>query len=126
MRNPVRKIAVVAGALSVAGVLFATPSSAHEVSASGGQCWGNHASGTTTFYIKDNDGNDDDYCYINYNWNTGGGGRINHPQDYNVGNYTAYLVSKPQGATSVSWRVCKERQNDPDLCSSYHSHSAGS
>ena len=86
------------------------------LSASGGQCLGQYNHGAT-FYLNDNDGNDNDYCYILYTWSAGGGGRINHPQDYGVGNWYAYDVSGTPGSTSVSWQVCKERENDPDICS---------
>lgn len=116
-RKCVRTI-VAALTIGVAGSLFAASpaSAAPDQSASGGQCLGGYDNGGI-FFINDNDGGDSDYCYILYTWNAGGGGRINHPQDYDPGNWYAYQVSGTPGSTEVTWSVCKERENDPDICS---------
>ena len=96
---------------------------AFDNNASNGQCWGNWHPGDHQFFILDNDRADSDYCYINFTWlrngtDIGGGGRFNAQQD--VGGWQgAYHDPPPSGATHVRWQVCKERQNDPDICSGW-------
>lgn len=115
-RAPAAALALGAMATALGG----SPANAtdKETWASGGQCRGNYNHGAT-FFIMDADGSDSDYCYILYNWSAGGGGRINHPQDYGVGNWYQYDVNGTPGSRSVDWRVCKERENDPDICSAW-------
>jgi hypothetical protein len=114
MKRTFRKGLVAAG-VSVALVgLVASDASATQLSVSDGQCYAEF-NGGTAFDVLDNDNFDSDYCYVLYDWDTGGGGRINHQQD--VSGWYSYLVSAPSTASSVTWRVCKERQNDPDICS---------
>ncbi len=109
------------GALSM--FLPPSPAGAHDQvyrqSASGGQCRGDWHADDDHFWILDNDVFDSDYCYIDYRWaNVGGGGRFSAVQD--VGGWQGpYNASPPGGATGVEWRVCKERQNDPDICSGW-------
>jgi hypothetical protein len=110
----IRSVALTAALLAVG--VAAQPAAASEQNASGGQCYAAYWGGSS-FYIEDADNFDSDYCYVLYNWNAGGGGRINHPQD--IAGLWAYTVSVTPGSTGVDWQVCKERQNDPDICSGW-------
>jgi hypothetical protein len=76
----------------------------------GGQGW---------FEIADNDLDDSDYCYVSYGWASGdsnNAGRFNNPQD--VKGWNSYPVNITNHPT-IWWKLCKERQNDPDICSVY-------
>ena len=110
---------------ATAGVLMTTMLSGTAVAdsptitVSGGQCAGKWQSGYNRFWIEDRDVQDSDYCYIRYGWASGDGntvGRFNHPQDSKDRGYYPVNVS---GHSTIWWKLCKERQNDPDICTSY-------
>lgn len=88
------------------------------ISASGGQCKAQWLSSPNQFAILDNDVYDSDYCYVQYGWSSGSlTNRISRPQD--VGGWGYYTVTI--GGSVIWWKVCKERQNDSDICSSVRS-----
>ena len=90
------------------------------VYASGTQCEGqyddNDNGSPLQFGIRDNDRNDDDYCYIDYGFAANDlSRRITREQD--AFGYEWTSISPPSGKKTVYWKLCKERQNDPDICS---------
>ncbi|MEU6720329.1 hypothetical protein ABZ897_53510 [Nonomuraea sp. NPDC046802] len=91
------------------------------VTASDGQCAAKWLSGPNDFRIWDKDTNDSDYCYVHYSFQSDHSpfSRISHPQD--VGGYHDYHILNPQGRPVIYWKICKERQNDTDICSSWRS-----
>jgi len=96
------------------------------ITASNGQCeakWFS-ANPVDTFRIRDDDLNDSDFCYVDFSFssesgvNASGHGRVQVGQD--VGGFHNFGVGNG-GSKTVWWKVCKERQNDPDICSSIRS-----
>ncbi|MER6364780.1 hypothetical protein [Kitasatospora sp. NPDC001527] len=88
------------------------------VSASNGQCEAQYLSGPDWFGIRDVDNNDSDYCYVDYSFNSNhsASSRISRQQDINT-NWGYYGIT---ATNSYLWfHVCKERQNDPDICSAW-------
>lgn len=107
-------IAVVAIAVLATGNVAQADSPV--VYASGTQCEAKWLSASNQFRIRDNDLGDSDYCYVDWGWSSGNlPNRFSNPQD--VGGYFYYTVNVGTH-TTIYWKVCKERQNDPDICSS--------
>lgn len=108
--------ALIGGTLAMS--LFTSSASADSglVYASNEQCVARWLNNPDKFHIDDLDTNDNDYCYVQYGYSgTNLPNRISHPQD--VSNYGAYPVNTG-GFSRIYWKVCKERNHDPDICSS--------
>lgn len=110
-----------AGATAAAALAQAQPASgaySGEQYASSNQCQASYNSNFGTYFrIRDNDLNDSDYCYVNYNFvgpNDAYLMRWNAQQD--APGYQIFPTDTGSNKT-VWWHVCKERQNDPDVCS---------
>lgn len=115
-----KRIAAIA-VLAVAVLLTGNVAQADSpvITASGGQCEAKWLSSPNQFRIRDNDLADSDYCYVDWGWSSGSlTSRFSNPQD--VGGYFYYTVNV-SGHSTIWWKVCKERQNDPDICSSVRS-----
>jgi hypothetical protein len=115
-------LAVGAGALlsTVTGVSAAGADSP-VITVSNNQCAAQWLSGPNQFGIEDRDVNDNDYCYVRYGWSSGDTntvGRYNNPEDVKGWNYYNVNVT---GHSTIWWKVCKERENDPDICTGYRS-----
>jgi hypothetical protein len=113
-------------AASVAGAmipsLVPTVASADSVLvyASDRQCVARWLNNPDKFHIDDLDITDNDYCYVQYGYSgTNLPNRISHPQD--VSDYGAYPVNTGSNGR-IYWKVCKERQDDPDICSAVVNH----
>lgn len=125
-----RKPTMIIGLTGVTAVglgfgLPASPASADSgvINSAGNDCSGQWLSGPNQFRIRDNaGGSDDDYCYIDYGGSAGSvGRRISHPEDCCVGSWRNYNPDLSGiGASSLYFKVCEERENDPDLCSNVH------
>ena len=103
----------------VASVLMWSGSAAADsavIKASGGQCEATWQSAPNRFRVRDNDLHDSDYCYVVYAFNRSlsNASRWNRAQD--VGGYAYFGVGGSHSL--IYFKVCKERQNDPDICSS--------
>jgi hypothetical protein len=119
-----KRTAAVALATTAAGVIAFAPaaSAAPEAksgawrSASGGQCRAAWNAPTNAFHISDGDLNDSDWCYVQYGYATQNlRYRESIPQD-RQGSFSR-SADDVAGNKYVYWKVCKERQNDPDVCS---------
>jgi hypothetical protein len=109
-------LAVLAASLVMVPLGSTASADSPVIYASGTQCEAKWLSGSNQFRIRDNDLNDSDYCYVQYGWSSSNlTNRISRPQD--VGGYGYYTVTVGSYST-IWWKVCKERQNDPDICSS--------
>lgn len=85
------------------------------VTASGNQCEATWLSSPDQFRIRDNDTDDSDYCFVDWGWSSGAlNSRFANPQD--AGGYFYHSVNTT-GKANIWWKVCKERQADPDICS---------
>ncbi|WP_406114936.1 hypothetical protein [Kitasatospora purpeofusca] len=116
----IRRSAVGAAALALG--LGAMPGQAMAdtgvITASGGQCEAQWLSGNDWFGIRDVDNNDSDYCYVDYSFNSNhsASSRVSRQQDINTNwGYHGITVT----SNYIYFHVCKERQNDPDICSNW-------
>ncbi len=114
-----RRSGLLVGALCLGLVVTATGPAAADsdiINASGGQCQGQWLSADNQFRIRDADNDDSDYCYVDYSWNSAHTerSRVSRPQDINT-NWGYYDVTVT--AQVIYFHVCKERQDDPDVCS---------
>jgi hypothetical protein len=83
--------------------------------ASGGQCRAAWMAASDSFSMRDGDLNDSDYCYVRYGFSSGTlNYQVSIPQDAQ-GTFNRYASGAP-GNKTIYWKVCKERQNDPDIC----------
>jgi hypothetical protein len=106
-------------ALAVIGSCSSQPEAAtgRIVTASHGQCRARWSEGFGALRVHDADTEDHDRCYVRY----GGegealGNQASLEQDEPGPRwFDLYRASLP--GESVRWQVCKERQNDPDICS---------
>jgi hypothetical protein len=117
-----------ASALIGAGVvvgLFPDPAAADSgtIYSAGQDCAGRwQDSQGNRFQLMDRaGGGDDDYCYIDYGGSANLGKRVTIPEDSSIG---SWQTRRPDmtgiGNDSMYFKVCEERENDPDLCSSVH------
>jgi len=78
------------------------------------------------FGLRDNaGGSDDDWCYIDFGPTEGTmNRRVSIVEDSNIGQWQ-YRPADMGGIAgpTIWWKICEERQNDPDLCSSNHENS---
>jgi len=106
-------------------MLAVVPAVAHAdsplITASNGQCGGKWYSGPNDFRIWDLDLADDDYCYIHYSFQSDHDpfSRIALEQDSTQSG--EYHVLNPEGRSVIYWNLCKERQNDNDICAGWRS-----
>lgn len=120
MSNKRKALMMATGAGTVVA-LAAAPAVADSpvVTASGGQCEAKWISSNEQFRLRDNDVNDSDYCYVHYALTqpdvANNPSRAQANQD--VQGYQYRSTGLANGKT-VYWKVCKERQNDNDICSS--------
>lgn len=117
-------LVVRAAVLAVAAcTVLATPAPAAADSewifASERQCKARWDSSANYFQIDDQDTTDDDYCYVRHSFQADHDpfSRIAHPQDTAV--TKKYPVPGADAYTYVYWKLCKERQNDNDICSNW-------
>ncbi len=118
-----RRIAAMTGlaVLVLGGLSGVATADSPIVGASGNQCLAQWISSGDKFKILDNDLFDSDWCYVDYSWESDHTprSRVSRPQD--VGGWGTYPVAVEPGSTKVYWHVCKERQNDSDICASWRS-----
>lgn len=95
-----------------------------EIYSAGNDCKGQWLSGPNDFRIMDRaGGGDNDYCYIDYGSTkaiAGGSSarRLTLCEDCYVGQWRYFTNPDLSGIGSTIWfKVCEERENDPDLCS---------
>ncbi|WP_327354605.1 hypothetical protein [Streptomyces sp. NBC_01304] len=90
------------------------------ISASGGQCKAYWDRSENAFYIADKDNHDSDWCYVDYSWSSSHSDkhRKSVPQDLDTKYHKRPVTI--EGRT-IYWHVCKERQDDPDICSEWRS-----
>ncbi|RPE37165.1 hypothetical protein [Kitasatospora cineracea] len=88
------------------------------ISASNGQCEAQWLSGNDWFGIRDVDNGDSDYCYVDYSFNSdhSNRSRVSRQQDVNT-NWGYYGITVT--SSYIYFHVCKERQDDPDICSGW-------
>ncbi|WP_150251456.1 hypothetical protein [Nocardiopsis deserti] len=91
--------------------------------ASNEECAGQWLHATNQFRLQDRDLADDDWCYIDYRFegrdNTG---RYSIPQDQSSGWYYSNTIDNPGAVPRIEFKVCQERQNDPDLCLNWRTY----
>ncbi|WP_445518694.1 hypothetical protein [Streptomyces sp. NEAU-174] len=111
-------IVSIAAAGIVAGPSLAVADTPWVYESSKRQCAARWLSSQNQFRIDDRDLNDDDYCYVDFSWVASHEPemRRSHPQD--VPGARDYSVSVG-GRDVIHWQVCKERQDDPDICSDW-------
>ncbi|MER7708638.1 hypothetical protein ABTX81_37885 [Kitasatospora sp. NPDC097605] len=75
-------------------------------------------SGPDWFGIQGADNNDSDYCYVDYSFDSSHStrSRVSRQQDVNT-NWGYYGITVT--SSYICFHVCKERQNDPDICSGW-------
>jgi hypothetical protein len=131
-----RRTIVTAGVagLAATGATLAMPSPASAIiggpyhSGGGGDCSGrwhslSEASHGGQFSLRDNaGGSDNDYCYIEY-YPAGGSRRVSIGEDTSIGSWQYRNTDLSGIGDQITFKVCEERENDPDLCSSVHTHS---
>lgn len=114
------KLRTLAGmsAVGLVGLLLpstSTHADSIRIYASNRQCVARWINNPDKFNIDDLD-DDNDYCYVQYGYSsTNLPSRIAHPQD--VEEAASYPVNTGTNAR-IYWKICKERQDDPDICSS--------
>lgn len=117
-------LAAVAGGVAVAAVAPAGPAFADSgvIYSAGGDCAGQWRNSAGAFYIMDRAGGDDnDHCYVDYGGTPSLGKRLTIPTDSRVGEWQRRVPDMAGvGRNSMYFKVCEERENDPDLCSSVH------
>lgn len=94
------------------------------INSAGSDCSGLWKSGPNDFWIRDNaGGNDNDYCYIDYGNSAAQAGgsnarRLTLCEDCYVNEWRVFANPDLSGiGTQIYFKVCEERENDPDLCS---------
>lgn len=112
-KRPIVVAALLCGTLLSAAAIADSP----EIYASGKQCKAKWQSGPGSFRIWDLDLDDDDYCYVQWGFDKEMmDSRFSRPQD--VGGSGSYPIGEAGCEAEIWWKVCKERQDDPDICSS--------
>lgn len=121
-------VCVAAGAASVVASPVATADSGirwvHEDDSYTDQdCAGQWLSGPNDVRVKDGDLQDDDYCYVEYSLHYKDGEpvdpeRFDIPQDWDSYWYHDH-VENPTAEKWIWFKVCQERQDDPDLCTKW-------
>lgn len=111
-------------ALAVPPVLASHPGSGVDHSGGGADCSGFWTSRHPyQFGLRDNaGGSDDDWCYIDFGAGPGLGRRVSIPEDSSIGNWQYRRADMGGIKGQIYWRICEERQDDPDLCSSIHNN----
>lgn len=76
------------------------------------------------FSLMDRAGGDDnDYCYVEYYTDGGRSRRVSIAEDSQIGQWQYKPADLSDIGSSINFKVCEERDNDPDLCSDVHNHS---
>jgi hypothetical protein len=126
MRNAVKPLVAVAGGLAAVAVAPSTPAFADSgviYSGGGSDCAGRWMNSRgDEFALMDRAGGDDnDYCYVDYGGSPSLGKRLTIPEDSHIGEWQYRKADMAGvGKNSMYFKVCEERENDPDLCSSVH------
>jgi len=102
-----------------------TPASADSgvINSAGNDCSAYWDSDGNAFFIRDNAGGDDnDYCYVDYGATQAQAAgssarRLTIPQDSSIGNFQRRVPDLSGIGDQIYFKVCEERENDPDLCS---------
>jgi hypothetical protein len=117
------KVGIVGAVAASALLLSTSPASADSgaiYSGGGSDCVGMWLSGSNVFQIADlAGGKDDDYCYIDYGPSRKlADRRLSIPIDSSIGNWQVVASPDLSGiGDQIFFKVCEERENDPDLCS---------
>ncbi|MGH3697785.1 MAG: hypothetical protein ACRDRX_28035 [Pseudonocardiaceae bacterium] len=119
------KISAVTGTIVMAFGLATAPALADSgeiYSGGGSDCAGLWRSGPEEFSIMDRQGGDDnDYCYIEYGpaqkLTNGKRRRVTIPEDSSIGAWQTRTPDLSGIDKMIYFKVCEERENDPDLCS---------
>ncbi|MFK4186907.1 hypothetical protein ACI2L4_23240 [Streptomyces sparsogenes] len=119
-RKTARRIGLGVAALCFSSLLATGTASADSpvIQASGGDCRAWWSSSANEFGIRDADNNDNDWCYVDYSWQSDHtpAYRLALPQDEDT-RYHYFPVNV--NSETIYWKVCKERSDDPDVCSSW-------
>ena len=100
---------------------FSAIADSPQISASHGQCAAKWHSSSGAFEIWDKDHKDHDTCYVKYGFTKDElHSQRNHPD---VPNSRTYPVEEAGCEQTIWWKVCKQRQDDDDICSSVRSDS---
>lgn len=69
-------------------------------------------------------GGDDDWCYVDYGPRQDQlYRRVSIPEDSRIGEWQYRAPDMGGISGSIWWKICEERQNDPDYCAGPYNHS---